>query len=252
MGSANMLRKSFVIFLAFLFMISLAFAQPIYKQSEDKQLNVPCTYNGAICSISATCVGTIINPNGTLIFNQQNMVRTNATYGLFIPANLSQEVGEYQFPVTCCEGVKCSTQNLIFFVTPSGNIATSGEATVYIFLIFVVLFFFLLCLIGAINVNSEHEYDIGGKLLKLKYGAYLKMGLFWLSSIFLWILLYLGWEISNKVLMFAFIGEFFHTAFLIMTYLLAPVFIAFVILALVKWTADLELHNLTKRGLRPR
>lgn len=139
-----------------------------------------------------------------------------------------------------------------FEVTPSGLISTGGQAITYIVLILIVLFFFVLCLIGAIRYDGKNEYDIGGNLMSLNYGKYLKMGLFWLSIVFLWISFYLGWEVSNKVLMFDFVGDLFHTFFLVLTYLLAPSFLAFVFLAIVQWTADLKLWEMSKRGLKPR
>ena len=139
-----------------------------------------------------------------------------------------------------------------FEVTPSGLVSTSGEAIIYIILILIVLFFFVLCLIGGINLDGKNAYDVGGNLLQLNYGKYLKMGLFWLSVVFLWILFYLGWEVSNKVLMFNFIGSIFQTMFMILTWLIAPSFLAFVVLALIQWTADLKLHKMAERGLSPR
>jgi len=242
-------NKYFILIFALLICLPLICAQSSggflqAKQNDCIQLPQECP------NCTFVKLTTVTYPDLSQIGIQENMFQNGTSYNYSF-CNTSQ-LGSYSYcTLGDIDGAYTTSCN-DFSITPSGKTASSGEATVYIFLIFIVLFFFLLCLIGGININSEHEYDIGGKLLQLKYGAYLKMGLLWLSSIFLWILLYLGWEISNKVLMFAFIGEFFHTAFSIMTWLLAPVFIAFVILALIKWTADLELHNLTKRGLRPR
>jgi hypothetical protein len=139
-----------------------------------------------------------------------------------------------------------------FEVTPSGLVSTNGEAIVYVILIIVVLIFFIFTMIGAVRIDGEHSYDVGGKLLELKYGKYLKMGLFFLSILFLWFLFFLGWQVSSKVLMFDFMNTIFRTLFMILTYLIAPVFLAFTILAVVQWTLDLKLWKMTKRGLNQR
>lgn len=247
-----MLNKTISLLFLLVMTITLVVAQPIYKQNTEVELSLPCTINGALCSNSATCQFSIISPAGITLINQENMTQVGGLFTYQLLLNQTTEVGEHEFPVTCCDGGVCATRHLTYTITPSGLISSSGEAVIYIVLIVVVLFFFILCLIGAIRINGGDAYDIGGNLMELNYGKYLKMGLFWLSIVFLWFMFYLSWEVSNKVLMFGFVGDIFHTLFLILTYLLAPSFIAFVILAIVKWTADLKLWELAERGLKPR
>lgn len=232
--------------------VSLVGAQPVYQQSIDVELNLPCTINGALCSPSATCQFSITNPLGQILLNQENMTQVGGLFVYQLNGSQITEVGEYKFPVTCCESGTCSTRHLTFIVTPSGKIGTSGEAITYTILIFVVLTLMTLCIIGAIKINKEHYYDVGGNLLKLSYGKYLKMGLWWLSILFLWFLLFLGWQTAEKILMFAFMVTIFKMLFMILTILIAPSFIAFVVLVIIQWTADLKLWELAERGLSPR
>lgn len=234
--------------------MSLAVAQPVYKQNTDVLLSLPCTISGALCSPSATCQFSLTSPNGTIIHNKVNMTQNNGLFTYQLLSNQTNEVGGYEFPVTCCDGtpLRCATRYLPFTITPSGTIGSSGEAITYTILILVVLVLLILSIIGAVKVNGDDKYDIGGNLLELNYGKYLKMGLFFLSVLFLWFLLFLGWQTAEKILMFSFMLTIFKTCFMILTYLLAPVFVVFVILALVKWTADLKLWKLAERGLKPR
>ena len=230
--------------------LPMIFAQPIYKQNGVLDLKIQCIINGTYCSGSGVCYANILYPNSSLFIDNILMTNQLSYHNSTLPA--PSELGEYKCSATCCDGGLCGTNACDFLITPSGNISTSGEAVTYIVLILVVLFFFVLCLIGAIKIKGGNEYDIGGNLMSITYGKYLKMGLFWFSIVLLWVSLYLGWEVSNKVLMFGFVGDVFHTAFLILTWLIAPSFIAFTILAIVQWTADMKLWEMAERGLKPR
>lgn len=227
-------------------------AQPVYQQKTEIELNVPCTINGDVCSNNATCFATIISPKGVMLFNNEAMTQNNAIFKINITENQSTDVGQYEFPVSCCDNGNCATRHLTFTITPSGVISSSGEAIVYVILIIVVLIFFIITMLGAIRTDAGHSYDVGGKLVELKYGKYLKSGLFFLSIIFLWFLFFLGWQVSSKVLMFDFMTTIFKTLFMILTYMIAPIFICFTILAVVQWTLDLKLWKMTKRGLSER
>ena len=244
--------KIFNIFIALCILISLVSAQPIYKQNTDVELNIPCTINGDICSNAATCQFSIVAPSGNILLNLENMTQNSGVFSYQLYSNQTIEVGQYEFPVTCCDGVNCGTRHLTFLITPSGLVGSSGEALTYVILIFVVLTLLTFSIIGGFKIKSKDSYDMGGNLLEVNYGKYLKMGLFFLGILFLWTLLFLGWQTSEKILMFDFTITVFRTAFLILTYLIGPMFIAFVALALIQWTADLKLWELHKRGLRPR
>lgn len=250
-----MLKKNLflMMFIVLILSMTLAVAQPVYKQNTEVLLSLPCTINGALCSPSAVCQFSLTTPSGITLFNKVNMTQDGGLFTYQLLANETVEVGSYEFPVTCCDtGNKCATRYLTFTITPSGAIGSSGEAITYTILILVVLVLLILSIIGAVKTNGDDKYDIGGNLLDLNYGKYLKMGLFFLSVLFLWFLLFLGWQTAEKILMFSFMLTIFHTCFMILTYLLAPVFIVFVILALIKWTADLKLWKLAERGLKER
>lgn len=222
----------------------------IFKR-DDSGINLTaiCYASGnTFCNGLTDCKLSVMSNGNTLLDNV--LMDWNTNYYSYSATTLTT-IGDYSGTVTCT-GINIAYTNFDFKITPSGNISTSGEAIVYIILILVILFFFVLCLIGAIKIESGNYYDVGGNLMKLNYGKYLKMGLFWLSIVILWFLFYLGWEVSNKVLMFNFVGDIFHTLFMILTYLLAPSFIAFTIFAIVQWTGDLKLWELAKRGLQPR
>lgn len=244
--------KLFNLFIGLFIVISLVSAQPTYKQNTDVELNVPCTINGNICSNMAECQFSIVTPSGNILLNLENMTQNLGVFSYQLYANQTTEVGQYEFPVTCCDGVNCGTRHLTFLITPSGKVGSSGEALTYTILIFVVLVLLTFSMIGGFKIKSGDSYDMGGNFLEVNYGKYLKMGLFFLSILFLWVLFFLGWQTSEKILMFDFTVVVFKTSFLVLTYLIFPIFLAFVALAIIQWTMDLTQIKLKKRGLKQR
>jgi hypothetical protein len=222
----------------------------VFKKDGIKNIVALCYDTSSnFCNGLTNCNISIRNPDGDTIINNVAMDWFSTYYDY--NATAITTIGDYSGTVYCIGG-NTKYIDFNFKITPSGMISTSGESLIYSILIIIIVFFFALCLFGSFKIKSNNEYDMGGKLMKITYGKYLKMFLFWLSIVFLWILFFLGWQISDKVLMFDFVGMVFHTSFTVLTYLIAPFFFAFVVLAIFQWTADLELWKLAERGLRPR
>lgn len=100
--------------------LPMIMATPTYQQNTVVNLFVPCTNNGTACSASVTCNGTIINPIGTLLINNEAMTRNISTYNITLIGAQTSVLGEYQFTVTCCDGTDCAAEDLTFIITSTG------------------------------------------------------------------------------------------------------------------------------------
>jgi len=150
-----MKRKEFylvTVIMMFLF-ISLTSAQPVFKQSQATEINVPCTINGAICSPSAQCQLSIIYPNGTVMVNKQNMTYNSGVFTYPLTSNQTSALGEYEMPVTCCDGGDCGVRHLTYTVTPNGEIASTGKGILYIGILTILFIFFILCIYSGMQVE---------------------------------------------------------------------------------------------------
>lgn len=132
--------KLLVVF-AFILATPLIVAQPVYEQSTNLTLSVPCTNNGDVCSGSTICSATIINPDQLVLLNEANMTQNGAVFEVNLSDNQTNVLGQYEFSVSCCAGPKCFSKALIFLITPSGaEPISSGQGTV-LFIIMGVMFF---------------------------------------------------------------------------------------------------------------
>jgi hypothetical protein len=216
----------------------------IFKQNECVALVqscANCTYN-TITSIQTPLsqiisLNAVMNKNGT--FYTYDFCNTSIN-GNYIVNGIGNPNGED------------TIWAYNFIITPTGYDNTTAQGLIYVFLLLVSIVFMIIAVVGAVKINPANEYDIGGKIMSVNYGKYLKMGLFFVSYLLFILVAFLSWQIADSFLMVTTMTWMFHTFFIILVSLLAPIFIAFVVLALVKWTADLELWKLAERNLQPR
>ena len=193
--------------MAFILIMPVAVAQPIFEQNTDVTLSVPCTIAGDVCGVGTTCDGTVINPEGTTLYNEQSMAQNGAVFDLDISADDTSTNGEYQFSVSCTQGGRSSSKNLIFFVTPNGEQPTTAKGILYLGLLLVFILFFGLCIYGG----KEAKGIVGRSAFFL--GAYL----------FIIGISFIAWNLSLDYLTSApFMASFFRILWLVLMYALFP------------------------------
>lgn len=182
-------------------------AQPVFEKDNDVTLSVPCTISGAVCSGSATCVGTVINPEGDALINNQAMTQNGAVFDLNLSANQTTINGEYQFNVACSDTGKSSSKNLIFFITPNGEIPTTSKGLIYIGLLSVFILFFSM----GLYAGKEAQSIVG------------KSAFFLTSYLILIGITFLAWNLSLDYLTSApFMASFFRIFWLFLMYAFFP------------------------------
>ena len=194
--------------LIMLMVSSFVVAQPNYEQDADVTLSVPCTIDGAVCGGGATCVGTILDPDDIILYNQESMVQNNAVFELNITSSDTAKNGEYRFAVSCTQGGKSSYKNLIFLISPNGEQVTTGKGILYGGLLFILVVLFLLTLYGG----HESEGIVGKSA-------------FWLVAYLLLIAIsFIGWNLAVDFVTSApFFASFLRIMFLFLLYALFPV-----------------------------
>lgn len=121
-------KKSYLVFLIGIFLISLISAQT-YKVNEELDLKVPFEVNGSVPSSDAWCNVSIQYPNSSYVRN--NNLSTNLNNGDFNITLSSSELnveGEYKWVASCCDGYQCARGYDYFILTPSGFEIDSGKA----------------------------------------------------------------------------------------------------------------------------
>lgn len=209
-------------------------AQPVFKQSTATEINLPCTINGALCSNLAECQLSIIYPNGTVMVNKQNMTQNSGVFVYPLNSNQTSALGEYEMPVTCCDGSACGVRHLTFTITPNGEIATTGKGILYIGILAILFIFFVLCIWGGLQ--ADH---IALKTFLWLFGYILFIGIS-----------FIGWNLSIDYLTSApFLIVIFKWVFYFFLVAFFPVLLFTVIYTLYMMVQIKEIQGMINKGV---
>lgn len=159
-------------------------------------------------------------------------------------------LGTHSYIIQCNSTTQGGFVSGNFLVTETGEIATNSQAILYSGLLILSIILLIGTLVLAFYINGDNEFSMG-KLVEVNFNKYLKMGLFLLSYLFLTITMFFASEISTRFLVNSFATGILSTAHIVLWYLFVPLFILVVVVALIKFVADLNLQELSERGLKP-
>ncbi|MCK5293674.1 MAG: hypothetical protein KAJ49_03405 [Arcobacteraceae bacterium] len=215
-------------------MMPMVVAQPVYEQDTNVTLSIPCTVSGAVCGGTATCVGTILNPDGNTLYNNQAMTQNGAVFELNITASDTSTLGEYEFSVSCTQTGKSSSKTLTFWVTPNGELPTTSKGIIYIGLLAVFIIFFGITLYGG----KEAENVVG-------------KGAFFLTSYLILIgISFLAWNLSLDYLTSApFMASFFRIFWLFLMYAFFPILLLLTFYTLWMMKKIDVIQNMIDKGM---
>jgi len=227
--------------------ISVSAETMIYPQNQTLDLKVPCFNNNTFCSTGAACNLTIFHSNDSLLVDNQGMTNKGSYFNYTLTNSQTSTVGSYKQYVTCWDGDNGFVSSE-FKITPKGVEGTTHNSILYVVLLLVCLVLMIISFIGAVKIDGNNTYDMG-KLIELNYGKYAKMGLFFLSYLMLWFMTYFAWQVADTFLMFDFVTWVFRFGFIFLAIMLGPLLFVVVILALLKWLADLKMWKWSERNL---
>lgn len=161
-------------------------------------------------------------------------------------------LGGYSFVVWCNSTTQGGFFDSYFLVTPTGQTTTTAQGLLYGLLILASMFFLFVCLYGAFTINGQNEFSMGGDLIRVNFNKYYKGFLFLIAYLFAIFTSYLSWQVSAQFLLLDLGTAIFKTIFNILWIGFFPIMILLIIVGFVKWLADVELHKLAERGLKPR
>lgn len=217
-----------------------------FEQNTTINLNVPCiNCSTALCNIS------IFYPNSSTMVKNIAMV-SQGSYFNYTTSNTGT-LGEYLANVNCVQDAIYKNSIFSYVINKIGNNERPSN-----FMILAIILIFLIGLamfVWAFMINGDNNYTWGSegeRILKINYGWYAKLFLFFMSYVCLWGLTFLCGDMLEKFSIYQTLAIITKWIFRIETYIIIPALITFTVLALMKYIGDADLMNLTKRGLKPR
>lgn len=153
----------------------------------------------------------------------------------------NQSEGDYI--VKLCDG---STREI---KVTNGMIA---ESIIYSILLLLLAGFFITSLALAFYLDGENKFtmgDAGDPILEINLNKYAKLFLYLLSYLFLWMLTWTSWQVSDTFLLFDGLTNILRLIFIVETIAWVPIILIVTIVGLTKHLADADLIKTTERNL---
>ena len=191
-------------------------ASEYYEENTNVTLKVPCSNEGASCSVTATCKINILFPNSTTMITDASMDNLGGGYFVY---NLSYvedvsfqttPTGDYDTTVFCIDGADKGISTFKYTITTNGK----APPTAVTIVMFSIAFIIIVCgLMGLLvkNVFSIIETKMDGWSLIYNLSAYFGLWVVYILSIE-----YLGNAFINDFLLWIIRGG--SVAFVIMPF----------------------------------
>ena len=210
------------------------------------------------------CMNIRVLANCTAI----NLSEVSNSQETFVINDVMENVGGQTFSYSFCNTSKIGTYSFSwenkcvdcatygcgnsFEVTYDGTILTMEAASLYLGLIFILIFFFLLIIFNIHRLPSSDTYNEDGILLGIDNLKYLRAVLWMVSWGLLLGIMFIVSNISLAYLPESLFGDFFFMIFRIMMVLSLPMVIVYFLYLIAKLFRDRELRELIDRGVEMR
>ena len=137
------LKKTFLIMLGIVMLISLASAEPAYTFKKGQTVNYSINVfesDNSKASDSVACYITMKNPESAVTINDSAMTfNVEGYFNYTINASLFENVGEYPTIIRCDDGSEYAFSTFTFLITPTGQNITESQGFTSIGLIISIL-----------------------------------------------------------------------------------------------------------------
>jgi len=266
----TMKKRSAFIFLAVMFLFSLAFvsAQPFqefgeinieYSKLDTYPINQDIHFHFHTTNLtqylsneSIDCVFSLVNSSGFPIIQEQDLYfheGSDNEWGITVLKGNFTKTEKFSYTIECNSSIQTGIVSLGFQITKTGLPLDSSESLVYFILAFGVLLLFALSFYFMISTPYGNEVNEKGAVIKITKLKYVKLALILLTWVlFTWFLNILIGLSDNFVSLTMYYG-FFGFIFEIMNSLAFPLGIVVLVIAIFEIVRDANIMgNIKKFG----
>lgn len=192
-------------------------------------------------------ISSLTFPNGTAAWGYTAMARSGTEYT--VTFNKSNVTGIYHVNGVGDEGGVPTIWAYTFEITGSGDEFTTGMAVFYIGIMLVLIFLFVVCLVGASRLPTEDPIGNDGKIMDVNYLKHLRPVLFICAWGILLIISFLAMAVAETYLQTNMVVRVFltiHTIMMWATMVGVPVYSWWIF---VKFIQDRRFKRYIERGL---
>lgn len=221
----------------------------VFRQDVEKDLKFSCfdEVTGIPCDANYLCNITIQYPNATLMFDNFEATRNPSFYNITLKDTSVLGFHQYQSYCTNTSAGGFSPE-LYYLINSTGEVFNIEKALVYLFVLFLALTIFGLCLWGAIKIPFDNKRDDVGKVVGMNDLKYVKIFLWFMSYLIAISILFMGQTVAGILEMGVAFG-LFRWGFWFLIVFLLPSFIMLMTVMFIRFWADKKVFDMIERNV---
>jgi len=209
------------------------------------------TYNisNGVEITQANCSLMIYNQTGERVGNENLSVYTSSGFNRYLNEGNFSITGKYNFNIYCYRQLEDigGFADGIFSVTPSGLEVTTPTAIAHTILLFGMIFFLLVMIVGSVVLPWRNFLDGDDNIVGVNDLKYLKLFCIVFSYIFAMWVVGIMYSISTNYLFFTGTETFFNFIYQVMLRMIYPVIIVGILIFIFTILEDKKIASTLKR-----
>lgn len=239
------MKKLLLLLMFSIVLVGVVSASITYRQGDTIELTTVCNNCTYVNLTKAEF------PNGSIILLGQFSMTKNGTNFNYTFSN-TRTLGTYKY-VTCGDldgTLTCEdTDERIFEITYFGKALSTAQSIIYLISLIVLLFLFVLVLVGAYQIPSGNNRSDNGQILSINNLKYVKPILYGLAYVLVMVIMFVSSNLSFAFLGENMFGKLFFTFYIIMFRFMFLLPFIWIIWLFAKIAQDKEIKNMIERGV---
>ena len=222
------------------------------KQNQNYQLNF-FVYNKSngiqIVNTTVSCQFYLANSTGNVLVYQNVTYFAQGYWGINILGSNFSYPEVFPYGIKCGDGIYGGTTISYFEVTGTGYELTPARATTYIIIFFILMFLFVVVMLGINKLPSGNDTDESGKLMSINNLKYFRSVLLLLEYLLVVGIFYLSSNLAFSYLGEQLFAKILFMFFQVLAWLILPIIIVWVVWIFAQIIDDKRMRRLIEHGI---
>ncbi len=243
--------KKIILLIALIMMLPMISAVETLTYEVDTNISIKetCHNNGSLCSSSAQCNISIINPKGINLVDNLAMTQDSslAFFNFTINSTKTDTIGFYRYDIVCSDGGLTNFGTFNFQVTGGGVDPSLPQVFTNGLLLFIIVFTFGFNVWGFTRLKWTNKMD--AEVITVNYMKHVKTILFFTAYMQLLFIAYIGYSMSQQLIYLDFATAMLRGIFWFLLSMVFPFFVGLWVFTVIFLINDKKMHKAIIRGI---
>lgn len=241
--------KNILLVMTFVILLSvISVNAETFQRGDNIDLKLQVDFNGVKVASTTKCNVTVLDSDNIALVTEQAMSYNPSSIFNYTLTNTT-DIGDYSAVYYCQSPSSSGFYTDTFTISASGENVTTGKGVLYIGLTGLLIFLFLITIVGIFKIPSKNETDDYGNIMSISKLKYIVPVLFASAWGLLLSIVFTGSRIASIYIGDTGLGNILLGIFRVMVGLTVPMIVIWFIYIFVSIFRDRQVKNMLERGI---